>query len=231
MTNAGSRFSQRLPGHAAEAYPLEVAGVRLPDTAAALGAWRLARDTSADFLLNHSARTFVFASLVFAKDGIKVDEELCFIASVLHDVGLTEMFASASNRFEVDGADVAKDYLARAGFSDADAETAWDAIALHSSVSIAERKSPIVASVAIGAACDVVGARLDRLDDGEVRATLDAFPRLGMNRRFTAAVLDYARKKPLAALFTFADPLLRREADAPDLPTLRELIAMSPWDE
>ena len=42
-----------------------------------------------EFLINHCYRTFVWASLLAAHEGRSYDEEMLYIASLLHDTGLS----------------------------------------------------------------------------------------------------------------------------------------------
>ncbi len=73
-----------------------------------------------------AVRTYAFGALVGERRGLRFDRELC-IAAVPHDLGLAEQ-ATAAARFALEGADAAKELLARAGMADADVEVVWDAI-------------------------------------------------------------------------------------------------------
>jgi len=58
------------------------------------------------------------------------------IASCFIPVGLTPQYASADKRFEVDGANVARDFLRSHGIAERDIGTVWTAIALHTTPGI-----------------------------------------------------------------------------------------------
>ena len=67
------------------------------------------------------------------------DEDLLFAAAVMHDLGLGE-HAPGQARFEVEGADLAAEVLRAHGVPEADVDRVWEAIALHASHGLAERR-------------------------------------------------------------------------------------------
>jgi hypothetical protein len=81
---------------------------------------------------------------------------LFYLGAVLHDLGQTERFMG-HQRFEVDGADAAAAFLKDKEVPAELIEVVWDAVALHTSRGIVERKRPEIALVSAGAGADVVG--------------------------------------------------------------------------
>jgi hypothetical protein len=81
---------------------------------------------------------------------VRFDSELFFLGAVLHDLGQTERFMG-TQRFEVDGADAAAEFLKDKGVPQESVEVVWDAVALHTSRGIVERKRPEIALVSAGA--------------------------------------------------------------------------------
>ena len=69
-----------------------VAGVRLVDSEIARLATEVSRKQSPPYLFNHAVRTFLFGSLMGRATGQKFDEEVLYLACILHDLGLTERF-------------------------------------------------------------------------------------------------------------------------------------------
>lgn len=59
---------------------------RVPDSAAAAEAEGLARAESSPMLYGHALRTYFFAALLAAQDGMRYDEELLYVGCVLHTV-------------------------------------------------------------------------------------------------------------------------------------------------
>ena len=103
----------------------------------------IARASESQAILDHSIRSFLFARLLAAEEGCLndagYDEDLLFAATVMHDLGLGE-HASGEARFEVEGADLAAAVLRQHGVAEPDIDRVWEAIALHSSVGIADRR-------------------------------------------------------------------------------------------
>src|SRR6185369_10995887 len=88
-----------------------IAGIRVPDSALARAATELVRDTEDDLLYNHSRRTFFWGALTGERRKLKYDPELLYVGAMFHDMGLVKPYASRDLRFEVDGANAARDFL------------------------------------------------------------------------------------------------------------------------
>src|SRR6202000_2696819 len=73
-----------------------------------------------------------------------------------HDMGLTHQH-STHERFEVDGANAARDFLRGHGISQSDIDTVWTAIALHTTPGIPKHMHPVIALVTAGVEMDVLG--------------------------------------------------------------------------
>ena len=119
-----------------------IAGIEIPDSAIASQAAELLREHGTEFLYNHSLRTFLFASLNGQQNNMRYDPELLYVSAVFHDLGLTPHYTSEDKRFEIDGANAARDFLKSHGVSAQMLQLVWDAIALHTSPGIAEYKEP-----------------------------------------------------------------------------------------
>ncbi len=182
---------------AAIATPRTVAGIAIPDTAMAREAEQLARAAEPAPIFNHSLRTYLFAELVARAKSIPHDQELVYVASILHDTGLASQYMSKNMRFEVDGANVSRELLQRHGISGARADLVWDAIALHDDGGIARWKQPEVRLVNAGVNTDF-GAYLTELQRADIAAILAAAPRTGFIDAFLNAVATVAAQKPQA---------------------------------
>ena len=88
-----------------------VAGVTIPDTKITRDATELVRESTTDLIYHHSRRVFLFGSLQGRNRELSFDPELLYTAALFHDVGLTGGFAQSRLRFEVDGANAARDFL------------------------------------------------------------------------------------------------------------------------
>src|SRR5258708_7891084 len=83
----------------------------IPDSLLAKEATDLLREHSTDLLLNHSIRVYLFAAEQGRQRKLEFDPELLYVAAAFHDFGLIKKFSSPDERFEVDGANVARQFL------------------------------------------------------------------------------------------------------------------------
>ena len=124
-----------------------IAGIRIPDSKLAREATGLLREHGTPLLYAHSLRVFLFGSLRGRHRGLQVDPELLYVGAVFHDFGLTPSYRSRDHRFEVDGANAARDFLRANGIDDESAGVVCSAIASHttpadsSSMPLAPRNS------------------------------------------------------------------------------------------
>ena len=164
-----------------------IAGITLPDSRVARAATELVRDTETELLFNHSRRVFLFGALTGARRGLVVDTELLYVGVMFHDMGLMAPYRSATERFEVDGANAARDFLTQHGFGEGDIEQVWDAIALHTTPGIPRHKKPVVALVTSGVEMDVLGIAYDEFTREQRSQVLRAHPR---EANFKEGIID-----------------------------------------
>jgi hypothetical protein len=219
----------QMPEKIAGRRPGEVAGVRIPDSKLATEATELVRAVSSDALFNHVIRTYVFGELFGRAGRLQYDSEALYLAAVMHDLGLTQKF-QAGERFEVDGADAAREFLASHGVSEERKWLIWDAIALHTTVGIAHRKQPEVALVHLGAGADAIGLRLDEIPPNLLQQIVKAYPR----REFKKVLLDdltrIVRDKPQSAAFNFMADVAERHVAGFQAPNTCDLISAAPFE-
>lgn len=172
-----------------------VAGVRIPDSAIAKQATELLLEHGAEFLYNHSLRVFVFASLNGQRRQLAYDEELLYVSAVFHDLGLTPHYSSADKRFEVDGANAARDFLAGHGLAAPSLQRVWDSIALHTTIGIAEHKEAEVALLYAGVGLDVMGEGYHELAEAKRVEIVQAFPRPGFKQKIIPAFFEGFKHK------------------------------------
>src|SRR5712675_2610334 len=134
-----------------------VEGIRIPDSKLARAITELVRDTETPLLFDHSSRVYLWGALAGKRRGLKFDPELLYAGAMFHDMGLTHQHSSQTERFEVDGANVARDFLRSHGIAQQDIETVWTAIALHTTPGIPQHMHPVIALVTAGVEMDVLG--------------------------------------------------------------------------
>ncbi len=97
--------------------------------------------------------------------------------AMFHDMGLTHQHSSAHERFEVDGANAARDFLRSHGISQPDIDVVWTAIALHTTPGIPQHMHPVIALVTAGVEMDVLGLTYPEYSQVEREAVVRAHPR------------------------------------------------------
>jgi hypothetical protein len=164
-----------------------IAGITIPDSQMAREATQLVRDTEPDLLYHHSRRVFLFGALTGKRKQLKYDPELLYIGAMFHDMGLVAPYSSATERFEVDGANAARDFLRGQGIGESEIEQVWDSIALHTTPGIPQHKKPVVALVTAGVEMDVLGLAYDEFSADDRRLVVTAHPR---EANFKEGIID-----------------------------------------
>jgi HD superfamily phosphodiesterase len=157
--------------------PVSVDEIKIPQTSLTREITQLVRDTASDLLFQHSSRVYCFAALAGRHRGLEFDPELLYAGAMFHDMGLTSKHSSAKERFEVDGANAARDFLRSHGIAQADIDTVWTAIALHTTPGIPQHMHPVVALVTAGVEMDVLGLTYAEYSDAERNAVVSMYPR------------------------------------------------------
>src|SRR6202012_4334074 len=108
----------------------------IPDSRLARAITQFVRDTETELLFNHSSRVYHFAALAGIRRGLQFDRELLYAGAMFHDLGLMPKYHNSTVRFEVDGANAARDFLKDHGVDPSDVTHVWTAIALHTTPGI-----------------------------------------------------------------------------------------------
>jgi hypothetical protein len=154
-----------------------IAGIAIPDSQLAVETTEFIRDTESPLLYHHSRRTFLFGMLHSELRRLRADPELVYVGAMFHDLGLVEGHRNLTRRFEVDGADAARDFMASHGMPEDAIRRVWSAIALHTTHGVPEFMEPEIALVALGVETDVDDRGLNLLDPAAVKEITSAHPR------------------------------------------------------
>ncbi|KAF9018654.1 hypothetical protein BDZ89DRAFT_1073670 [Hymenopellis radicata] len=187
-----------------------IAGVVFPSSATITAALAYMDSHSTPVVVNHVMRSAYFALIIGPKlpPFKDVSASKLVLAIIMHDLGWdpTGELVSTDKRFEVDGANAARDFLRKQdpSFGDADLQLVWDAIALHSSFSIAVHKEPLVGLSCIGIVTDFLGPnnakvlKLGRevLTPDEWRAVEKVFPYMDLEEGIQQAMCGLCLSKP-----------------------------------
>jgi hypothetical protein len=183
--------------------------VKIPDSKMARELTQLIRDTESDLLFNHSTRVYFFGALTGQRKGLKFDPELLYVGAMFHDIGLTERYRQSQNRFEVDGANAAREFLRSYGIPETDVDLVWDAIALHTTPGVPEHKKAEVALVTSGVEMDVLGLAYEQFTDLEREAVVRAYPRGDdFKNAIIRAFYDGMKHRPDSTFGTVNDDVL-----------------------
>lgn len=192
-----------------------LAGVTVPDTPLITKALAYARKYNDDFTYNHVVRSWLLGTYI--ADRIPElqgrDVELHSIAAILHDLGWAEDAAliSKDKRFEVDGANATREFLRKEGKeSEWDVhrlQLAWDAVALHSTESIAWEKEIEVKSCSFGIIADLTGPETAPggvLTREVWEGVVKEYPRVGFSDGIKNVICGLCRSKPQTTYDNFA---------------------------
>jgi HD superfamily phosphodiesterase len=176
---------------------IDLAGTRIPDSKLASEITELVRDTEPPLLFHHSSRVYYWGALAGERRGLRFDPELLYAGAMFHDMGLTEQHSSAHERFEVDGANTARDFLQSHGLAQQDIDTVWAAIALHTTPGIPRHMHPVIALVTAGVEMDVLGMGYAAYSHAEREAVVHAHPRAAhFKEDIIQAFYDGIKHKP-----------------------------------
>lgn len=194
---------------------VKIDGVAVPDSKMASEVTELVRDTASPLLFNHSSRVYYFGALTGQRRGLPFDAELLYVGAMFHDMGLTAQHSSKTDRFEVDGANAARDFLRQHGIDQQDIDTVWAAIALHTTPGIPQYMHPVIALVNAGVLMDVLGAEYEKFTEAQRNAVTEAYPR---DPRFEEDIIqafyDGAKHKPETTYGTImADVLADKDSN------------------
>jgi hypothetical protein len=179
---------------------------------------------------NHSVRSWVFARLLANHENMagEIDDTLLFAATVLHDIGLRRD-ARSPIRFEVDGADRAAEFLTARGIPAADVDRVWEAIALHTSPGIAERRGPLAYLTRRGVGADF-GYMADYVTDEDAAVIHEAYPRLAMVRSIVDDIVAQCREVPeRGPQYSIGGELTRERSTPPHLTQMEQAAPSSRW--
>jgi HD domain len=174
-----------------------VAGVTVLDSKLAREITELVRDTETPLLFHHSSRVYYWGALAGKRRNLKFDPELLYAGAMFHDMGLTHQHSSAHERFEVDGANAAREFLRSHGIAQYDIDTVWTAIALHTTPGIPQHMHPVIALVTAGVEMDVLGIAYSDYSDVEREAVVHVHPRtVHFKEDIIQAFYDGIKHKP-----------------------------------
>ncbi|MFL6710218.1 MAG: HD domain-containing protein [Massilia sp.] len=209
-----------------------IASIIIPDSQMAREATELVRDTASDLLFHHSRRVFLFGALSGQRKQLAFDPELLYIGAMFHDLGLTAKYSSPTERFEVDSANTARDFLRRHGIGESDVDLVWDAIALHTTPGIPQHKKPVVALLTAGVEMDVLGLAFDEFSAEQRALVVAAHPRTeNFKEDIIEAFANGMAHKPLSTFGTVNADVLALKRPGYRRLNFCSIILGSSWED
>jgi hypothetical protein len=203
----------------------------IPDSVLAKEATGILREYSSDLLFNHSVRVYLFAAEQGRQRKLRFDAELLYVAAAFHDLGLTRKFSSESERFEVDSANAARQFLSAHKVPEEQVQTVWEAIALHTTPGIAQYMRPEVALLHSGVGLDVLGRGFDEFPSDLRDQIVAKYPRKHFKEDFIQAYFAGFAHKPASTIGTVNASVCERYIPGYRSPNTCDLIAASPFPD
>jgi hypothetical protein len=178
---------------------IDIDAIRIPDSSAARCAGELVASLSQPWMVNHCTRTYLWGAMLAQSHRISFDEELLYVATALHDMGLSDSHscsASCAACFAVEGARVAERFSDGRGWPHERRDRLSEAISLHLNVQVGLAQGHEAHLLHAGASVDIIGARLRELHVDSVRAVLARHPRLDFNAAMATTMKNEARNRP-----------------------------------
>ncbi|CAN5541565.1 HD domain-containing protein [soil metagenome] len=167
-----------------------------PQTPAATAALSVATRFYSSALLNHCVRSYVWGQMYAAAHAIAFDDELYYVSSLLHDIGLTDPFDSHRVSFEEAGGDLAWVFGVAVGWPTERAERATEIIVRHMRDDVAPAADPESHLLQIATSWDVSGRTPEEFPTAARAEVLAGYPRHGFGSEFLACFEDQASRKP-----------------------------------
>ena len=203
----------------------------IPDSLIAKEAADILREHATDLLFNHSMRVYLFGTEQGLRRNLRFDPELLFVAAAFHDLGLIKTFSSPDERFEVDGANAARQFLNAHNIPEDQVQAVWEAIALHTTPGIPKHMRPEVALLNSGVLLDVLGVGFDQFPV-EVREEIVArYPRANFKQGFIQEYFAGFAHKPATTYGTVNAGICERFIPGFKSPNACDLIAASPFPD
>lgn len=162
-------------------------------------------------IYHHSIRTFLLGRQAALWDGVvNLDTESLCLAALFHDAGTAERYNGPA-RFEVEGADAAAAFLSRHGWDAAKVDAVWEAIALHTTPGIPQRRGPIAHYLRRGVEIEFGPAPLRAAFASHIADAERRFPRDHLEEILQTVVISQALRQPdKARAPSWAADLLRQ---------------------
>jgi hypothetical protein len=210
---------------------LTISATAIPDSKLAKEATAILREQGTDLLFNHSNRVYLFAAELGRQKKLRFDPELLYVSAAFHDLGLVKRYISETERFEVDGANAVRQFLTAHDVPEEEVQTAWTAIALHTTPGVTQYMKPEVALLFSGVGLDVLGEGFETFPVDVREAIVAEYPRKNFKDGIVKAFFGGFEHKPGTTWGTVKADVCERFIPGYKSPNFCDLIANSPFPD
>jgi len=203
----------------------------IPDSLLAKEATGILREYSTDLLFSHSIRVYLFAAEQGRQQDLRFDPELLYVAAAFHDLGLIKKFSSQNERFEVDGANAARQFLSAHNVPQEQVQTVWEAIALHTTPGVPQYMRAEIALLNSGVVLDLFGRGLDQFPSELRERIVATYPRTDFKEGMVKSLFDGFSHKPGTTYGTVNAAICERLIPGYKSPNAYDLISASPFPD
>lgn len=173
-------------------------GLQIPLTSVAQAATALCAGCSPEYLLNHSLRSYAWATLLAQRDDLRFDHEELYLACILHDIGLTQQAPPCGSVccFAISGALEAERFLLQHGYPARSTAIVADAIALHLNGQVPLASGAAAHLLRQATALDLTGLGKSRIGKEAREHVVARYPRHDFKPALTATLLSPAISQP-----------------------------------
>lgn len=166
----------------------------VPESALARRAEEFVRQELSTHVLAHSYRTYFFGKVLAGHDGVVVDDEIVYLAALLHDLHLEH--PTPGRCFAVTGAERAARLLEEWGADSGTANTVAAAISRHATPGVEHDLADPAGFVLAGSLADIIGRRLDDIDPSWLENLQQSYPRHQLKQKLVEALRTEAKAVP-----------------------------------
>jgi hypothetical protein len=171
-----------------------------PDpTRAVVTATEVARKFASPSMFAHAQRSYLWGASYAVERGLAYDQELYYVAAILHDLGLEEPFDSCRMPFEVAGGFVAWVFAAGAGWPVDRRDRAAEIIVQHMGNDVTAADDPESHLLQVATTLDISGRGIEQWPADVRHQVLRTLPRGDLADAFLACFRGQADRKPESA--------------------------------
>lgn len=179
-------------------YKLDINQIIIPDTQMVKIAVEELESKASISLIHHSWRTYFWGAALGHIQNKKFDSESLLIASLFHDIGLTEQHLKTKGCkcFTYESADQFNHKANEINFDKNKTQIIKDAICIHMNGYIDDSHPNEVTLLQQGASCDVIGDQLYKLPSHYKNQIIEQYPRENFNEKFIQLIQIESKNSP-----------------------------------